>query len=209
MPVIHLNIEEIFLYKQSLVNELSIFPENWNHWEFHLPFSPSGENLVYFPILGRQFGSPFIRRVFLNTTTCEPLPKITGLLNHNPEVGAWDCAFDELARVGMPILVWQPLSQWQGQGKQVLHYVPLTHWGWREKNLLFQIIAMSYHQSHSSHSSIYYMYVYIFLKYPVKLGYKHKGAIKIISNEAYYVIVVPIIQLRKTSHTWAVVVTHL
>lgn len=44
---------------------------------------------------------------------------------------------------------------------------------------------MSYHQSHSSHSSIYYMYVYIFLKYPVKLGYKHKGAIKIISNEAY------------------------
>lgn len=45
-----------------------------------------------------QVRSPFIKRVLLNAVTCETLPKIPGLLSHNPKAGAWDCIFNKLAR---------------------------------------------------------------------------------------------------------------
>lgn len=52
-----------------------------------------------------QVRSPFIKRVLLNTATCEPLPKIPGLLSHNPKAGAWDCILTSWQEIGMHILV--------------------------------------------------------------------------------------------------------
>lgn len=106
--------------------------------------------------------SSFIRRVLLNTATCGPLPKIPGLSSYNPKVGAWDCVFDKLASDCMHILVWQPLSQWQGQGKRTLHSISLTYWAWSEKNLLFQIIAEFYNTRPRDHILVSIICMHIF-----------------------------------------------
>lgn len=58
---------------------------------------PKGRDEFLSVFMTTDARSPFIRRVLLNTATCQPQSKIPGLPSH-PQIGAWDCVFDKLAR---------------------------------------------------------------------------------------------------------------
>lgn len=94
-----------------------------------------------------QVRSPFIKRVLLNTATCEPLPKIPGLLSHNPKAGAWDCIFDKLARDWYAYSSLTTIVAVAGP-KEKDPALSILDWAWREKNLLFQISCKVLHQTH-------------------------------------------------------------